>query len=82
MLEIEKLLKISKLSGHFKYAHAYMRIGCYAPADTVYETLKTQTKYAHIVRGRPTLEHWNMSSVFGAGRSVNLMRYLFMSEHL
>ena len=26
--------------------------------------------------------HKKMSSVFGKGRSVNLMRYLFMSEHL
>ena len=24
--------------------------------DTVYNTLKTHTKYAHIVRGRPTLK--------------------------
>ena len=27
----KKLLKISKFSGHFKYARAYMRIGRYAP---------------------------------------------------
>ena len=26
--------------------------------------------------------HWKISSVFGTGRSVNLKRYLFMSEHL
>ena len=25
--------------------------------DTVYKTLKTHTKYAHIVRGRPTLKY-------------------------
>ena len=25
------MLKISKISGHFKYARAYMRIGRYAP---------------------------------------------------
>ena len=26
--------------------------------------------------------HWKISSVFGTGRSVNHIRYLFMSEHL
>ena len=34
--------------------------------DTVYKTLKTHTKYAHIVRGRPTLkdiEHFRYGSV-------------------
>ena len=34
--------------------------------DTVFKTLKTHTKYAHIVRGRPTLkdvEHFRNGSV-------------------
>ena len=47
--------------------------------DTVYKTLKTHTKYAHIARGRPTLKDVER---FRTGRSVNLMRYLFMSENL
>ena len=50
---------------------------CKISKDTVYNTLKTHTKYAHIVRGKAT-----MPSVFGTGRSANLMRDLFMSEHL
>ena len=29
---------------------------CKISTDTVYNTLKTHTKYAHIVRGRPTLK--------------------------
>ena len=29
---------------------------CKISTDTVYDTLKTLTKYAHIVRGRPTLK--------------------------
>ena len=42
--------------------------------DNVYKTLKTHTKYAHIVRGRPTLKY--------VERFRNGSVYLFMSEHL
>ena len=41
----------------------------------VCKTLKTHTKYARIVCGRPTLKY---VECFGTGRSVNLMRYLFI----
>ena len=46
--------------------------------NTVYG-YKTDTKYAHSVRGRPTLKD---EERFGTGWSANLTRVLFMSEHL
>ena len=44
---------------------------CRTSTDTVCNTLKTHTKYAHSVRGRPTLKDF-----------MNFMRDLFISEHL
>ena len=48
--------------------------------DTVYNTLKRHTGYAHSVRGRPTLK--DVTRFFGTGWSANLMRDLLTREHL
>ena len=50
--------------------------------DTVHETLKTHTKYAHIVRGRPTLnyvERFRNGSV-REPYEISLYERTFMSE--
>ena len=50
--------------------------------DTVYNTLKTHTKYAHIVRGRPTLkdvERFRNGSVYEPYER-SLYERTFMSE--
>ena len=50
--------------------------------DTVYKTLKTRTKYAHIVRGRPTLkyvERFRNGSV-REPYDISLYERTFMSE--
>ena len=52
---------------------------CKISRDIVCNMLKTYKKYAHVARGRPTLK--DVES-FRKGRSANLMRDLFMSEHL
>ena len=44
---------------------------CRTSTDTECNTLKTHTKYAHSVRGRPTLKYF-----------MNFTRDLFISEHL
>ena len=50
--------------------------------DTVYKTLKTHTKYAHIARGRPTLkdvERFRNGSV-REPHEISLYERTFMSE--
>ena len=55
---------------------------CEISTDTVYNTLKTHTKYAHIVRGRPTLkdvERFRNGSVYEPYER-SLYERTFMSE--
>ena len=55
---------------------------CKMSTDTVYNTLKTHTKYAHIVRGRPTLkdvERFRNGSVYEPYER-SLYERTFMSE--
>ena len=55
---------------------------CKISTDTVYKMLKTHTKYAHIVRGRPTLkdvEHFRNGSV-REPHEISLYERTFMSE--
>ena len=55
---------------------------CKISTDTVYKMLTTHTKYAHIVRGRPTLkdvEHFRNGSV-REPYEISLYERTFMSE--
>ena len=55
---------------------------CKISTDTVYNTLKTHTKYAHIIRGRPTLrdvERFRNGSVREPSER-SLYEQTFMSE--
>ena len=52
---------------------------CKISTDNVYETLKTHTKYAYIVRGRPTLKDFER---FRNGSFRESYTISLMSEHL
>ena len=50
--------------------------------DTMYETLETHTKYAHIVRGRPTLKYVERfrNGLVREPYEISLYERTFMSE--